>query len=131
MQLQTLLGAQQAAGDEQVAQGLFRSGRPVAPHGQELFLVYEDGRIESFEVTEILRYQALDPKNPYSSFQNLDNQNEILTVGQMFDRAYQGDRHLTLQTCIAANGISSWGRLFVIASPKSDYLSSPSYALER
>jgi hypothetical protein len=100
--------------------------------GHELFLVYEDGRLESFVVTEILRYQALDPKNPYSSFQNLDNQDEILTVGEMFDRAYQGDRHLTLQTCIAAHGNASWGRLFVIASPSSVYLSSThSYSLER
>lgn len=99
--------------------------------GQELQLVYEDGKVESFVVTEILRYQALDPKNPYSSFQNLDNEAEVLTVGQMFDRAYQGDRHLTLQTCIAANGNASWGRLFIIASPASVYLSSNSYSLER
>lgn len=99
--------------------------------GQELQLVYEDGRVESFVVTEILRYQALDPKNPYSSFQSLDNKEEILSVGQMFDRAYKGDRHLTLQTCIAANGNASWGRLFVIASPKSIYLSTNSYSLER
>lgn len=99
--------------------------------GQELQLVYEDGRVESFVVTEILRYQALDPKNPYSSFQSLDNKEDILSVGQMFDRAYQGDRHLTLQTCIAANGSASWGRLFVIASPKSIYLSTNSYSLER
>jgi hypothetical protein len=99
--------------------------------GQELQLVYEDGTVESFVVTEILRYQALDPKNPYSSFQSLDNKEKILSVGQMFDRAYQGDRHLTLQTCIAANGNASWGRLFVIASPKSIYLSTNSYSLER
>ena len=99
--------------------------------GQELKLVYEDGKVETFVVTEILHYQALDPKNPYSSFQNLDNEDEVLTVGQMFDRAYQGDRHLTLQTCIAANGNASWGRLFIIASPASAYLSSSSYSLER
>lgn len=86
--------------------------------GQEIHLVYSDGRVEDFIVTEILRYKALDPKSPYSSFQNLSDGNEILTVGQMFDRAYQGGRHVTFQTCIAAEGNSSWGRLFVIASPK-------------
>lgn len=91
--------------------------------GHEVSLVYEDGRIEEFVVTEILRYQALDPKNPYSSFINMDNENETLTVKQMFDRAYLGEHHLTLQTCIAAEGISSWGRLFVIAMPRSEYLS--------
>ena len=99
--------------------------------GQELQLIYEDGKVESFVITDILRYQALDPKNPYSSFQNLESMDEVLTVGQMFDRAYQGDRHLTLQTCIAADGLSSWGRLFVIASPKADYLSMNSYGLDR
>lgn len=99
--------------------------------GQELTLVYEGGKTETFVVTQILQYQALDPKNPYSSFQNIDDENEVLTVSQMFDRAYQGDRHLTLQTCIAAEGITSWGRLFVIASPKSAYLSTDSYSLQR
>jgi len=85
-------------------------------------VVYQDGSIEEFVVTEILRYQALDPKNPYSSFINMEDDDETLTVKQMFDRAYLGDHHLTLQTCIAADGNSSWGRLFVIALPKTDYL---------
>jgi hypothetical protein len=88
--------------------------------GEEIQLVYSDGRMETFVVKEILRYKALDPKSPYSSFQNLDNKDEILTVGQMFDRAYEGGRHVTFQTCIAAEGNSSWGRLFIIAAPKPD-----------
>jgi hypothetical protein len=88
--------------------------------GEEIQLVYNDGQVETFVVTEILRYKALDPKSPYSSFQNLEDQDEILTVSQMFDRAYEGVRHVTFQTCISAEGNSSWGRLFVIASPKPD-----------
>jgi hypothetical protein len=88
--------------------------------GEEIQLLYSDGHVETFIVKEILRYKALDPKSPYSSFQNLDDQDEILTVGQMFDRAYEGGRHVTFQTCIAAEGNSSWGRLFIIAVPKPD-----------
>jgi hypothetical protein len=88
--------------------------------GEEIQLVYSDGKVENFIVTEILRYKALAPKSPYSSFQNLDNEKEILTVGQMFDRAYQGGRHVTFQTCISAEGNSSWGRLFIIASPRPE-----------
>jgi hypothetical protein len=88
--------------------------------GEEIQLVYSDGQVETFVVKEILRYKALDPKSPYSSFQNLDNKDETLTVGQMFDRAYEGGRHVTFQTCISAEGNSSWGRLFIIASPKPD-----------
>jgi len=90
--------------------------------GQEVELEYSDGSVENFVVSQILRYKALDPKSPYSSFQNVDNQNEILTVDQMFDRAYQGNRHITFQTCIAAEGNSSWGRLFIIASPEPNKL---------
>jgi hypothetical protein len=88
--------------------------------GEEIQLVYSDGQVETFVVKEILHYKALDPKSPYSSFQNVDKGDEILSVGQMFDRAYEGGRHVTFQTCIAAEGNSSWGRLFIIAAPKSD-----------
>jgi hypothetical protein len=41
----------------------------------------------------------------------------------MFKRVYLGDRHVTFQTCIKAYGNQSWGRMFVIAVPKSQYLS--------
>jgi hypothetical protein len=95
--------------------------------GHEIRVDYGDGRSEEFVVTEILRYQALDPKNPYSSFINMENSQETLTVKQMFDRAYLGDHHLTLQTCIAAEGISSWGRLFIIAVPKTESLGMGRY----
>jgi hypothetical protein len=33
---------------------------------------------------------------------------------------YRGDRHVTFQVCIEAEGIDAWGRLFVIAEPKPD-----------
>ena len=91
--------------------------------GQEVDLEYEDGTFEAFIVTEILRYQALDPRSPFSSFQNLSDQNEILSAQQMFERAYAGERHITLQTCIANDGNASWGRLFVLATPKNTSVS--------
>jgi hypothetical protein len=87
--------------------------------GQEVRLVYDDGDTEYFVVSQILQYQALDPKSPFSSFQNLNNQNEILSAQQMFERVYEGDHHITFQTCIAKYGESSWGRLFVVAVPES------------
>lgn len=89
--------------------------------GQEIRLVYGDGRVEYFVVTEVLHYQAIQPTNPYSSFRNLDR-DETLTAEGMFKRVYFGDRHVTFQTCIAAEGNSSWGRLFVIAVPKSEFV---------
>ena len=87
---------------------------------QEVRLVYGDGHIEYFVIKEVLRYQALQPNSPYSSFKNL-TEDETLTAEQMFKRVYFGDRHLTFQTCIEAEGNLSWGRLFVIAVPKKDY----------
>lgn len=86
--------------------------------GQEVRLVYGDGKTETFVITEVLRYQALQPTSPYSSFRNL-GKDETLSAEQMFKRVYFGDRHVTFQTCIAADGNNSWGRLFVIAVPKT------------
>jgi len=86
--------------------------------GEEVRLIYGDGTVEYFVITEVLRYQALDPYSQWSSFRNLDNY-DVLSTEQMFTRAYAGDRHVTFQTCITSNGNSSWGRLFVIAVPKS------------
>lgn len=91
--------------------------------GQEIHLQYEDGNTENFVVTEILSYQALDPKNPFSSFQNLNNKEEVLSAQEMFERVYEGNHHITFQTCIAKNGVSSWGRLFVVAVPEPQSLS--------
>jgi hypothetical protein len=85
--------------------------------GQEVELVYGDGRVEDFIVTKILRFQALQPQSQQSSFLDLDN-SETLSANQMFNRVYTGSRHLTFQTCIKANGNASWGRLFVVATPK-------------
>lgn len=98
--------------------------------GQEIELVYGDGRVETFIVTEVLAYQALSPNSPYSSFKNLEN-GTTLNATQMFKRVYFGDRHVTLQTCIKANGQASWGRLFIIAYPKEDIASSSTLQLDQ
>ena len=91
--------------------------------GQEVRLVYGDGTIETFVINEIQRYQALQPTSPYSSFRNL-NKDETLTAEQMFKRVYFGDRHVTFQTCINSDGNASWGRLFILATPKPQVLIS-------
>ena len=86
--------------------------------GQEVRLVYGNGTVEYFVITQILQYQALEPTSQYSSFRDLSN-NEMLTAEQMFNKVYRGERHVTFQTCIAGAGSLSWGRLFVIAIPKT------------
>ena len=85
--------------------------------GQQVSLIYGDGRVEYFVVANILRFQAVKPESVSSSFRNLDR-NETLSAGEMFSRTYTGERHLVFQTCIEANGNTSWGRLFIVAQPK-------------
>ena len=85
--------------------------------GQEVDVLYGDGRVERFVITEVLQFQALQPESQQSFFLNLDT-SETLSANEMFNRVYTGDRHLTFQTCIKANGNMSWGRLFVVATPK-------------
>ena len=85
--------------------------------GQEVRLIYGDGRVEYFIVDQILQYQALQPYSPYSEFRDLETKITI-TAEELFRKVYRGDRHVTFQTCIEANGNSSWGRLFIIAQPK-------------
>ena len=86
--------------------------------GQEVQLVYGDGRTEYFTVTQIYRYQATDPTSVYSSFIDL-NSGQKLSSTELFRKMYTGSSHVTFQTCIEANGNSSWGRLFVIAEPQA------------
>ena len=96
-----------------------RSGRVFSQLaiGQEVRLVYGDGKVEYFVIAQLLRFQALQPESISSSFRNLDR-SETLTAGQMFNRAYTGESRVVFQTCLAAEGNPSWGRLFVIAVSK-------------
>ena len=86
--------------------------------GQEVRLVYGNGKVEYFVITQVLKFEALEPNNPYSSFRDLNN-DEFLTDGQLFKKVYGGERHVTFQTCIANAESLSWGRLFVLATPKT------------
>lgn len=84
--------------------------------GTEIYLVFGDGSIKKFQVNSIKRYQALSPNDPYSKFVNLDSSENTLSSSEVFNETY-ADHDLVLQTCISKNGSSSWGRLFVMASP--------------
>jgi len=87
--------------------------------GDVLSLVYGDGHVKNFKVTEVLQYQALSPNSPYSDFVDLGSPNgERLSVTNLFYRVYNQVGKLVLQTCIEANGEPSWGRLFIIAEPQ-------------
>lgn len=94
--------------------------------GNEVRLVYGDGKVEYFVVTQMLQYQALQPYSPYSEFRDLETSRTI-TAEALFRKVYRGDRHVTFQVCIAADGIDAWGRLFIIAQPKPHPFSEQQY----
>ena len=84
--------------------------------GTEIYLVFGDGSTKLYQVNNIKKYQALSPNDPYSSFVNLDSSENTLSSTDVFNETY-GSGGLVLQTCISKNGVSSWGRLFIMASP--------------
>jgi hypothetical protein len=89
---------------------------PEILQGDVVTVVYGDGHFAQYLVTQIRKLQALQPSNPYSSFVDLSD-NQQLSVSDVFYQTYGVSDQLVLQTCIASQGIDSWGRLFVIAIP--------------
>jgi hypothetical protein len=82
----------------------------------EVVLLHGDGQSDIYRVTRIERYQALDSNNPYSQFIDLsDTDGSQLSSGSLFKHIYTSPNQLVFQTCIAAHGDSSWGRLFITA----------------
>jgi hypothetical protein len=84
--------------------------------GQFIYLVYGDGRTSAFVVRDALRYQALQPMSAYSAFVDLADGRQ-LGVSDLFVSVYGRPGAVILQTCIEAEGVSTWGRLFVVAEP--------------
>jgi hypothetical protein len=84
--------------------------------GQEIRVVYGDGRYNTYWVNEVDRFQALSPSDVYSDFVDTAS-SRTYSTRQIFNRFYTRKRSVTFQTCIAFNGDPSWGRLFVTASP--------------
>ena len=82
---------------------------------QVVVVVFGDGSTRSYKITQMDQLQALEPNNPSSQFQNAAG--SILSASDVFVQYYTGSDHVTFQTCIAQNGISSWGRLFIVAQP--------------
>ena len=85
-------------------------------NGELISIIFGDGHYTQYQVIQIRRLQAVQPDNPYSSFIDLSN-NQMLTVQEVFYQTYGVKDQLILQTCISSQGINSWGRLFVIATP--------------
>ena len=85
-------------------------------HGQEVVAVFGDGRQERYRITGEQAYQALSPNEPTSNFIDLSDATQtIIGHEEVFNRVYAASGRLVFQTCIEANGLPTWGRLFIIA----------------
>src|SRR5512140_3416282 len=84
--------------------------------GDLIYLVYGNGRVATYVISSMIRYQALSPESVYSNFIDLDS-GTLMSASSVFNVAYGRPGDVVLQTCIDANGEPSWGRLFLVAEP--------------
>lgn len=85
--------------------------------GQRIILVYGNGNLHYYRVEQIRKFKALLPDSPYSDFVDIASPEKTLSAENLFYQVYQSHGDLVFQTCIEGNGLSSWGRLFIIAHP--------------
>jgi hypothetical protein len=95
--------------------------------GRNITLIQDNGVITVYTVSEILKFRAETPTDPYSNFVPVDNNlrdiGRVMTSTEVFNMVYTPNK-LVLQTCIDKNGTENpgdeaWGRLFVIANRDS------------
>ena len=84
--------------------------------GAPITVVYGDGHTSNYRVSQVRKFQALSPESPYSDFIDLAT-GGTLSATDLFYQTYGVSGQVVLQTCISSNGNSSWGRLFIIATP--------------
>jgi hypothetical protein len=82
--------------------------------GQDVVIVYGDGKTKTFRIEDIQSYQALSPYSVYSNFVDLAAPGRKMTSTEVFNRVYGQGNVLVLQTCIKVGNEASWGRLFLI-----------------
>lgn len=86
--------------------------------GDVITVVYGNGVTANYQVSEINRFQALSPDSTQSSFVDLAS-GDKLSNSELFHNIFDGKNSVVLQTCIAQDGVSTWGRLFITAVPLS------------
>lgn len=85
---------------------------------QDVVLIYGDGSLEHYRISQIEAFQALKPDSPFSNFVSLTNfdQKQTLTSADLFNQIYTINHSLVFQTCIEKENEPSWGRIFIIAT---------------
>ncbi len=84
--------------------------------GQEIRIVYGDGRVDYYVVNNLARFKVIHPGRQDIAYMDLRT-DRIYNTQALFAAYYQGNLHVTFQTCIQHDGDLSWGRFFVTAVP--------------
>ena len=84
--------------------------------GQEVHIVYGDGSVKHYMVSEVRHMRSLNPDNPYSDFLDLEHDGAQLSSVQVFNQVFAKSERVVFQTCIEREGTPTWGRLFVTAT---------------
>ena len=84
--------------------------------GEEVRIVFGDGSYQRYRVIGSYAFQKLEPSNLQSDLVDMSTE-EVLTTNQVFNRFYNGEHHVTLQTCLEEGGLSNWGLTFIVAEP--------------
>lgn len=93
---------------------------PSLSSGQEIRIVYGDGKVRYFMVDRIVQFQVLQSDGQIRGYVDL-GKDTFSTTQEVFSQFYEGDTHVTFQTCIQKGSNLSWGRLFVTAVPVPNY----------
>ena len=84
--------------------------------GLQVMVVMGDGSIDRYRITGLHRYQKLTPGSNWSYYLDLETGEKFSTY-QVFNQYYQGEHHLTFQTCLEKDGLETWGIIFIVAEP--------------
>lgn len=83
---------------------------------QVVNLIYGDGMVKRYLVTDIQSFKKLAGDLKNSHYLSLESGDQLSTP-ELFQRVYTGGDQVTFQTCIKKGNDWSWGRLFIIATP--------------
>ncbi len=84
--------------------------------GQEIRISYANSRVDHFIVNRLARFKVMFPGSRDLSYLDLSTY-KLYNTQELFRMFYQGNTHVTFQTCIEMGGDNSWGRLFITAIP--------------
>ena len=84
--------------------------------GLKVLVVNGDGSLSNYRITRVAEYQKLTPGSNWSHYIDLET-GEGFTTYQVFSEFYQGEHHITFQTCLERDGLETWGLRFVVAEP--------------